>query len=81
MRADELAGHAAGVGVGRVQGLEGVHALGFMGIPAVIERTLELLPAERVHSFQSLYAADADARRVAGDLVDARAGARRSRGR
>jgi 1-deoxy-D-xylulose-5-phosphate reductoisomerase len=55
--------------------------LGFMGIPAVIERTLELLPAERVHSFQSLYAADAEARRVAGDLVDARAGARRSRGR
>jgi 1-deoxy-D-xylulose-5-phosphate reductoisomerase len=45
--------------------------LGFMGIPAVIERTLERLPAERVHSFQSLYAADADARRVAGELVGA----------
>ena len=45
--------------------------LGFMGIAAVIERTLERLPAERVHSFQSLYAADADARRVAGELVGA----------
>jgi 1-deoxy-D-xylulose-5-phosphate reductoisomerase len=48
--------------------------LGFMGIPAVIERTLERLPAERVHSFESLYAADADARRVAGELVGAAAG-------
>jgi 1-deoxy-D-xylulose-5-phosphate reductoisomerase len=36
--------------------------LGFMGIPAVIERTLERAPAERVHSFDTLYAADADAR-------------------
>jgi 1-deoxy-D-xylulose-5-phosphate reductoisomerase len=52
--------------------------LGFMGIPAVIERTLERLPAERVHSFQSLYAADADARRVAGDLVGAHARAGRA---
>jgi len=51
--------------------------LGFMGIPAVIERTLERLPAERVHSFQSLYAADADARRVAGELVGAHAKAGR----
>jgi 1-deoxy-D-xylulose-5-phosphate reductoisomerase len=47
--------------------------LGFLGIPAVIEDTLERLPAERVHSFQSLYAADADARRVAGELVGVRA--------
>jgi 1-deoxy-D-xylulose-5-phosphate reductoisomerase len=47
--------------------------LSFMGIPDVIERTLERLPAERVHSFQSLYAADADARRVAGELVGVRA--------
>jgi 1-deoxy-D-xylulose-5-phosphate reductoisomerase len=52
--------------------------LGFMGIPAVIERTLERLPAERVHSFQSLYAADADARRVAGELVGAHARAGRA---
>ena len=55
--------------------------LGFMGIPAVIEQTLERLPAERVHSFQSLYAADADARRVANELVHARPAARRRAGR
>jgi 1-deoxy-D-xylulose-5-phosphate reductoisomerase len=55
--------------------------LGFMGIPAVIEQTLERLPAERVHSFQSLYAADAEARRVASDLVDARPAARGRAGR
>ena len=48
--------------------------MGFMGIPAVVERTLERLPAERVHSFESLYAADGAARRVAAELVDARAG-------
>ena len=30
-----------------------------MGIPAVIETTLEQLPAKRVHSFDTLYAADA----------------------
>ena len=29
--------------------------LGFMGIPAVIEPTLEQLPAARVHSFDTLY--------------------------
>ena len=33
--------------------------LGFMGIPAVIEGTLERLPARTVHSFDSLYDADA----------------------
>jgi 1-deoxy-D-xylulose-5-phosphate reductoisomerase len=49
--------------------------LSFMGIPAVIEETLERLPAARVHSFESLYAADADARIVAAGLVD-REGAR-----
>jgi 1-deoxy-D-xylulose-5-phosphate reductoisomerase len=43
--------------------------LGFLGIPAVIEGTLERLPAQPVHSFESLYAADADARRIAGELV------------
>jgi 1-deoxy-D-xylulose-5-phosphate reductoisomerase len=43
--------------------------LDFMGIPAVIERTLEQLPAKRVHSFDTLYAADADARRVAAEQV------------
>jgi 1-deoxy-D-xylulose-5-phosphate reductoisomerase len=43
--------------------------LDFMGIPAVIERTLEQLPARRVHSFDTLYDADADARRVAAEMV------------
>jgi 1-deoxy-D-xylulose-5-phosphate reductoisomerase len=45
--------------------------LDFMGIPAVIERTLEQLPAKRVHSFDTLYKADADARRVAAEMVAA----------
>jgi 1-deoxy-D-xylulose-5-phosphate reductoisomerase len=43
--------------------------LGFMGIPAVIERTLERVGAAGVHSFDSLYDADAQARAVAGELV------------
>jgi 1-deoxy-D-xylulose-5-phosphate reductoisomerase len=43
--------------------------LGFMGIPAVIEGTLEQLPARPVHSFDSLYDADADARGIAGELI------------
>ena len=43
--------------------------LPFMGIPAVIETTLEQLPARRVHSFDTLYGADADARRVAAEQV------------
>jgi 1-deoxy-D-xylulose-5-phosphate reductoisomerase len=47
--------------------------LGFMGIPAVIEATLERLPAARVHSFDTLYAADAEARRVASETVAVRA--------
>jgi len=47
--------------------------LGFMGIPAVIERTLEELPARRVHSFDTLYQADAEARRIAAGLVEVRA--------
>jgi len=46
--------------------------LPFMGIPAVIETTLEQLPAKRVHSFETLYAADADARRIAAEHVGAR---------
>ena len=44
--------------------------LGFMGIPAVIETTLEQLPARRVHSFDTLYVADADARRIAAEQVE-----------
>ena len=50
--------------------------LGFMGIPAVIEGTLERLPARTVHSFDSLYDADAEARRIAGELVAEEAVAR-----
>ena len=45
--------------------------LPFMGIPAVIETTLEQLPARRVHSFDTLYAADAEARRIAAEQVGA----------
>jgi 1-deoxy-D-xylulose-5-phosphate reductoisomerase len=45
--------------------------LGFMGIPAVIEQTLERVPATRVHAFDSLYEADAQARAVASELVGA----------
>ena len=43
--------------------------LSFTGIAEVIETTLDRLGAGRVHSFDSLYAADAEARRTAGDLV------------
>jgi 1-deoxy-D-xylulose-5-phosphate reductoisomerase len=43
--------------------------LPFMGIPAVIEQTLERVPPAAVHSFDSLYQADGDARAVAADLL------------
>jgi 1-deoxy-D-xylulose-5-phosphate reductoisomerase len=43
--------------------------LDFLGIPAVIERTLERLPAEPVRAFDSLYDADRAARALAADLV------------
>jgi len=46
--------------------------LSFLGIAAVIEQTLESQPAERVHSFDSLADADARARALAGELVQAR---------
>jgi 1-deoxy-D-xylulose-5-phosphate reductoisomerase len=45
--------------------------LGFMGVPEVIERTLERVPAARVHAFETLYEADAEARAVAAELVGA----------
>jgi 1-deoxy-D-xylulose-5-phosphate reductoisomerase len=45
--------------------------LPFMGIPAVIEQTLERVPPAAVHSFDSLYQADGDARAVAGELAGA----------
>jgi 1-deoxy-D-xylulose-5-phosphate reductoisomerase len=47
--------------------------LRFLDIAAVIEGTLEELPSRPIHSFDSLAAADAEARRLAGELVDARA--------
>jgi 1-deoxy-D-xylulose-5-phosphate reductoisomerase len=47
--------------------------LRFLGIAAVIEETLAQLPAGRVHSFDSLADADAQARRVASELVAAHA--------
>jgi 1-deoxy-D-xylulose-5-phosphate reductoisomerase len=47
--------------------------LGFLGIPAVIEETLEQLPAAPVRSFDSLYEADREARAVAAGLVGVRA--------
>jgi 1-deoxy-D-xylulose-5-phosphate reductoisomerase len=47
----------------------------FLDIAAVIEETLSRLPAGRVHSFDSLAEADAQARRVAGELITARAAA------
>ena len=43
--------------------------LPFMGIPAVIEAALERLPAGPVRSFDTLYDADAEARRVAAEQV------------
>jgi 1-deoxy-D-xylulose-5-phosphate reductoisomerase len=47
--------------------------LSFMGIPDVIERTLGRVGASGVHSFDSLYEADAHARAVAGELVEVHA--------
>src|SRR3954471_12980818 len=43
--------------------------LGFLGIPAVIEGTLEQVGTGPVYSFDSLTAADATARAVAGELI------------
>jgi 1-deoxy-D-xylulose-5-phosphate reductoisomerase len=45
--------------------------LPFLGIPAVIERTLEALPATPVRHFSDLYAADAEARERARELAAA----------
>jgi 1-deoxy-D-xylulose-5-phosphate reductoisomerase len=49
--------------------------LRFLEIAAVIEETLQELPAAPVHSFESLGEADARARRVASELVATRAAA------
>jgi 1-deoxy-D-xylulose-5-phosphate reductoisomerase len=43
--------------------------LSFLGIAAVIEGTLERLPAAPVRAFESLYEADHDARAIATELV------------
>jgi 1-deoxy-D-xylulose-5-phosphate reductoisomerase len=43
--------------------------LGFLDIIAVIERTLDRLPAAGVHSFDALMDADREARRIASGLV------------
>jgi 1-deoxy-D-xylulose-5-phosphate reductoisomerase len=45
--------------------------LSYLGIAAVIERTLEALPPARVRAFESLYEADREARAVAARLVEA----------
>src|SRR3954466_8738131 len=47
--------------------------LSYLGIAAVIERTLEQLPAAPVRAFESLYDADREARAVAARLVEVRA--------
>jgi 1-deoxy-D-xylulose-5-phosphate reductoisomerase len=49
--------------------------LRFLDIAAVIEDTLEALTPQPVHSFESIGEADAEARRVAGELVAERAAA------
>jgi 1-deoxy-D-xylulose-5-phosphate reductoisomerase len=49
--------------------------LRFLQIAEVIEGTLDRVPGQRLHSFESLAAADAQARRVAGELVQALASA------
>ena len=43
--------------------------LAFTGIAEVIERVLDAVPAARVHGFEALYAADGEARTLAGQLV------------
>jgi 1-deoxy-D-xylulose-5-phosphate reductoisomerase len=47
--------------------------LSFMGIPAVIEGVLEQLGSQRVHSFETLYIVDSEARELAGELIAVRA--------
>jgi 1-deoxy-D-xylulose-5-phosphate reductoisomerase len=47
--------------------------LPFLGIAAVIEETLEALPAQRVYAFENLYDADREARAIAAETIGARA--------
>jgi 1-deoxy-D-xylulose-5-phosphate reductoisomerase len=44
--------------------------LPFLEIAAVIEQTLDRVSEERLHSFDSLAQADAEARRVAAELIE-----------
>jgi 1-deoxy-D-xylulose-5-phosphate reductoisomerase len=44
--------------------------LSFVAIADVIEHALDRLGAGPVHAFDSLYAADREARAVAGELID-----------
>ncbi len=43
--------------------------LAFLGIAEVIEQTLDRIPVQAVHSFDSLMDADIEARRVASEVV------------
>jgi 1-deoxy-D-xylulose-5-phosphate reductoisomerase len=43
--------------------------LSFLGIPAVIDGVLEQLGSTRVHSFETLYVVDSEARQLAGELI------------
>jgi len=47
--------------------------LSFLGIPAVIEGVLDELGSQRVHSFETLYLIDSEARQLAGELIGVRA--------
>ena len=47
--------------------------LPFLGIPAVIEETLQRLGSTPIRAFETLYEADRDARAVAGGLLSAHA--------
>jgi 1-deoxy-D-xylulose-5-phosphate reductoisomerase len=47
--------------------------LAFLGIPAVIEQTLERLGSQPIRAFETLYEADREARSVAGELLAAHA--------
>jgi 1-deoxy-D-xylulose-5-phosphate reductoisomerase len=46
--------------------------LGFLGIPEVIEETLQLMPAAPVRAFESLYEADREARALAAESITVR---------
>ncbi len=46
-------------------------SLSYLGIAAVIERTLEALPPARIRAFETLYEADREARALAARLVEA----------